>query len=134
MVSARAKQILRRIYKTTKPGLKSYGKKLGTYVDAEVARRTAGTSFAGLVPEVSTFYPAEGSGLSLAGRGLFRKSRVRVGARRGTYLPIGITSQKAFNPRTKRLERIYLKRIHRNALSVAQYKSHQKKPRRTRKR
>lgn len=86
MVSARAKRIMQRAWKASRPGLKNYGKQLAAFADSELARRTAGTSYAGLVPSVSSFIPAtEGSGLSLAGRGCSRKGK----RRNGTIVPVG---------------------------------------------
>lgn len=91
MVSARAKRIMQRAWKASRPGLKNYGKQLAAFADSELARRTAGTSYAGLVPSVSSFIPAtEGSGLSLAGRGCKRKSK----RRNGEMVPLGFTVRR----------------------------------------
>jgi hypothetical protein len=93
MVSARAKRILKRVWKAARPAVTAYGKQLAHAADADIARRMGGTSYGAYVPSISSFIPSNGSGLSLAGRGRRKRRRMR-GAGCGVYGKMKLHSSK----------------------------------------
>jgi hypothetical protein len=87
---ANARRIGKAIWSAARPAVKAYGRSLAAAADAEIGRRTAGTSYGAFVPNISSFIP--GSGLSLAGRGYTRRSKIRANPNKGLYLPEGYSS------------------------------------------
>lgn len=98
MVSARAKRIMRRAWQVARPAVTAYGKKLAMAADADIARRTAGTSYGAYMPSISEFIPNSGNGLSLAGRGKRKRKR----GLRGGMARCGIYKRKRTAKRRRR--------------------------------